>query len=421
MGKHLLDIKSEALKCTRCGSCQTVCPVHQEILDEASCARGKAFLIRSLLDSNLAMSKEFGKLMELCLMCGACSENCPSGVSVHKLVGAARADVVQEIGLHPMKKMILRHVLKNRWIFKLGMRSGAIFQHLLFRSAPNGTGMLPRLPMGLDEKRLLAPMANTPFRDRFPARIVVEKPRATVAFFTGCTINYMYPEIGEAVIEVLKKNNINVIIPDTQHCCGLAAYGNGDTATAVELARATMDVFAVEGIDTILTACGSCGSALRKEYPELLKNEAGYSGKVEAFAGKVVDFAEYLTAIGIQGELKPINRTVTYHDSCHLARGQGVTQQPRQLMQSIPGLLFKEMTEPGRCCGMAGSFSLTKYEISRKINQHKIDDIASTGANTLATGCVGCIMHIRDGINQNGLNIEVVHTAQLLAESYRSG
>ena len=243
--------------------------------------------------------------------------------------------------------------------------------------------------------------------------------RATVAFFTGCTINYMYPEIGEAVLQVLKKNNINVVIPVSQHCCGLVAYGNGDTTTAVELARATVDLFSMDGIDAILTACGSCGSALRMEYKELLENEPGYPEKVEKFSAKTVDFSEYMIKMGIMGELSPVNRTVTYHESCHLTRGQGIKTQPRQLMKSIPGVVLREMKEPGRCCGMAGSFSLTHYDLSRKINQRKIDDIASTCADTLVTGCVGCMMHIRDGIHQNGLNVEVVHTAQLLAESYK--
>jgi glycolate oxidase iron-sulfur subunit len=412
------DLEKELVKCIKCGACQSVCPIFKELQSESSVARGKIGLMKAALKGNVEPTAEFVEKMALCTGCKACSANCPSGTKVDQLVLHARQKLVAVRGLPLAKRIALRLVLKHRKLFDAGMKMGSVFQGLVLKEV-KGKGALPRLPMGLNLKRLLTPVAAKPLRDRYPERVEVDEPRATVVFFTGCTINYMYPEIGEAVIEVLKKNNINVIIPATQHCCGLAAYGNGDATTAVELARATVDVCSVENADAIITACGSCGSALRMEYRELLKNEPGYPEKVAEFSKKCVDFSEFMVKLGLQGKLNPVNRTVTYHESCHLTRGQGIKSQPRQLLQSIPGIILKEMKEPGKCCGMAGSFSLTHYDLSRKINQRKIEDIASTGADTLVTGCSGCIMHIRDGIYQNGLKIEVVNVAQLLAESYK--
>jgi len=413
------EMERDIIRCTKCGSCQAVCPIFKELQSESAVARGKVSLMKAVLKGNIEPTAEFIEKMSLCLNCKACTVNCPSKTPVDHLVLQTREKLVAEHGLPLAKRLVLRMALKHRKLFDMGMNMGSIFQGLVLKEV-KGKGVLPRLPMGLKEKRLLAPVASKSLRSRYPERVEVESPRETVAFFTGCTINYMFPEIGVSVVEVLKKNNINVIIPGNQHCCGTPAYANGDITTAIELARATVDALSLPGMDAVITACGSCGSAIRKEYQELLKNEPGYPEKVEALAKKTVDFTEYMVKIGIKAsDLKPINRVVTYHESCHLTRGQGVKKEPRQVMTSIPGVTLKEMKEPGRCCGMAGSFSLSHYELARKINQHKIDDIISTGADTLITGCGSCIMHIRDGIYQNGLKIEVLHTAQLLAEAYK--
>jgi len=168
----------------------------------------------------------------------------------------------------------------------------------------------------------------------------------------------------------------------------------------------------------VITGCGSCGAALRKEYAALLADEPGYAEKVAKLAAKTKDFAEFLAETGLTAEMKGLANTVTYHDSCHLARSQGVRRQPRQLIAGVPGLTFKELKAPARCCGAAGSFSLSHYELSRKINDHKVDDIAASGADLVVTGCPMCMMHIRDGMNQRGVDGEVLHTAELLARAY---
>lgn len=413
------DLEKEFIRCTKCGACQSVCPLFLELGSEASVARGKVALMKAAFKGNVEPTPGFVEKMALCLNCKACVVNCPSKTPVVELVLKTRQKLAEDKGLSLMKRIALRLALRHRKLFALSLKTAPLLQGLALKKTAKKEGALPRLPMGLDMKRLLAPVAGKPLRSLYPEKVPVEQPRATVAFFTGCTINYIYPEIGAAIVEVLRNNNVSVVIPAEQHCCGTPAYVNGDTATAKELARATVDTFSLPGIDAVINGCGSCGYAIRKDYPELLKDESGYPEKVARLAAKTFDFSEYLVKIGLQGKLQPVRRTVTYHESCHLTRGQGVKNQPRALMAQIPGVVLQEMSRPGQCCGMAGSFSLTHYELSRKVNQRKIDDIASTGADTLVTGCPGCIMHIRDGIYQNKLNIEVMHIAQLLHESYR--
>lgn len=411
-------MEKEIIRCTKCGSCQSVCPIFLELKTEAAVARGKVALMKAAFKGNVEPTPEFMEKMALCLNCKACVVNCPSKTPVVELVLKTRQKMAEDNGMPIMKRIAFRMALRHRKLFDLAMKMAPLFQGLALKATDKKEGALSRLPMGLDMKRLLSPVSKKPLRSIYPERVTVKSPRAIVAFFTGCTINYIYPEIGVAIIEVLKKNNINVVVPADQHCCGTPAYANGDTATAMELARATVDKFTIPGIDAVINGCGSCGYALRNDYSTLLKDESGYPEMVAQLAAKTFDFSEYLVKMELQGNLKPVKRTVTYHESCHLTRGQGIKNQPRMLMGQIPGVFLKEMSKPGQCCGMAGSFSLTNYELSRKVNQRKIDDISLTDADTLVTGCPGCVMHIRDGIYQNNLNVEVMHIAQLLNESY---
>jgi glycolate oxidase iron-sulfur subunit len=413
------ELEREVIRCIKCGACQSVCPVFREMKAESTVARGKVSLIRAVIRGEVdAAGPAFAERMSWCLLCGACQESCPSGVHLGELLLAARRKLAEDNGLPLLKKLIFRLGLRNRRLFEAGMGLGAIFQGLFLRPAPGGGGMLPRLPMGLDMRRLVSPVAAKPFRAGVPQRVDAPGARGTVAFFTGCMINYVYPRIGEAVVDVLTRNGFSVVIPAGQHCCGMPVYVNGDVATAVELARATADTFAGLEVDAVITACGSCGGALRKEYGALLADEPGYAGKAAALAARTKDFAEFLAEAGLTAPMRGLAATATYHDSCHLNRSQGVRRQPRQLLAAVPGLDFREMKAPARCCGAAGSFSLSHYELSRKINDHKVDDIAASGAEIVATGCPMCMMHIRDGLNQRGMGGEVLHTAELLARAY---
>lgn len=413
------QLEKEVVRCIKCGACQTVCPIFKELESESTVARGKVNLIKAVINGDVEPGENFSERMSWCLACKACVENCPSGVMVDKLVINARQKLVEDNGLPLLKRLIFRFGLRNRRLFDLGLNMGSLFQKLLFRTAPNGQGMLPRLPMGLDKRRVLSPLASKNFTSRSPEKIVVPEAKKTVAFFTGCMINYVNPEIGDAVVKLLKNNGTSIIIPKNQHCCGTPAYVNGDLSTAKELAKAVVNTLSNFKVDNIITACGSCGLALRKEYLEILQDEPEYLQKAETIAAKTLDVTEYLAQTGLQGKLQKVDEVVTYHESCHLGRGLKVRRQPRELIKSVPGVELIEMKEPGRCCGAAGSFSLSHYDLSMKINKHKTDDIVDTGAEALVTGCAACMMHIKDGLSQrDNSQIKVMHTAELLAQAY---
>ncbi|KXS43520.1 MULTISPECIES: (Fe-S)-binding protein [unclassified Candidatus Frackibacter] len=418
MSKILKEVEEEVAKCMKCGLCRAVCPIFSELDNEATVARGKVNLIENVNSGELGLTDKYEKLMELCLMCKACVANCPCGVEVDKIVLKAREELAQDKGLSMIKKGIFS-VLQNKFVFPLGMKLGSIFQGLAF-SKNDGPqpGNNPRVSVGLDRRRVIPDLAEKTFKEEFPEVVKVDNPKARVAYYTGCTVNYIYPEFGESVVNVLVENGIEVVIPQGQQCCGTPVRIYGDTKTAKKLAQTNVEEFAKHNdVDAIITSCSSCGLALKEEFEEVL----GTSPELKEFSDKVYDIAEYLVdVIDFDREgLGAVRRKVTYHDPCHLVRGMGVSEQPREILEAIPGVYFEEMDRPDRCCGSAGSFNLKYYDLSMDINKHKIEDIKQTGADTLATGCGACKMHISDGLNQAGMDQEIVHTVQLLDEAYQ--
>ncbi|MCK8826188.1 (Fe-S)-binding protein [Natroniella acetigena] len=411
--KILAEIEEEAANCMKCGLCRKICPIFDELENEATVARGKVNLIQNVIEGNIELTDKYEKLMELCLLCKACVDNCPVGIEVDKMVFKAREHLAKEKGLSWMKKGIFSFV-KNKGLFPLGMKLGATFQGLAFcKNKGSQQGNNIRVGIGMDPNRVLPDLAKEPFRDRYPEIVKLNNSAGRVAFFTGCSINYMQPDFGESVVNVLLENDIEVVIPKEQHCCGLAIGSYGDIEKSRELAEHNLDVFSKYDVDAVVTACASCGSTLKEEYEEWLDDDS--------FSSKVYDISEYLVDVidFDREDLGKLRRKVTYHDPCHLVRGMKVSEQPREIMKSIPGLYFEDMKKPDRCCGAAGTFNIKNYDLSMKINRHKIDDIKQTGAGTVATGCAGCKIQITDGLNQAGMSQEVVHTVQLLDEAYQ--
>ena len=287
-------------------------------------------LIRAVINKDLNLTEGFIDKMSLCLMCKACVDNCPSGVKVDKLVEAARKEIVEKKGLSPLKKIIFRSILKNRWVFNTGMRTGRLFQRLVFRKGPNGQGMLPRMALGIDKRRLLSPLAPKPFKSMYPEVVKVPDAKMRVAFFTGCMINYIYTDTGKAVINVLKRNGVEVVIPALQNCCGAPIRINGDYEAAKAMAKANIDVLLKEKVDAVVVACGTCGLTLKEEYSELLAEDPIYVERAKKLGAMVKDFTELVVSLeGFQDKMGSLPLKVTYHDPCHLVRGLKVKEQPK--------------------------------------------------------------------------------------------
>ncbi|GBG56401.1 glycolate oxidase iron-sulfur subunit [Sporomusaceae bacterium FL31] len=421
--KELLNDLQDALaNCMKCGNCMAVCPIYKETSKESSVARGKLALMEAVLNGTLPISAGFDTAMAKCLNCKSCTFKCPCGVKADELILRGRQAAVKSRGLHPIKKNVFR-LLRNRQLFDFALKMGGTFGPLTFKKIPGKMAAVSRFPMpGMDAKRATAPISSSPLRSQYPEVIKVANPKFKAAFFTGCTINYMYTDVGESVINVLKENDVEVVIPGTQHCCGTPVYVSGDVDLAKEMAKKTIETFEKFNVDYIIGACGSCTEAL-KEYPHWLHDDKEWHARAEKLAKKTFEISEFLVDVldFRKDTLGPVNATVTMHDPCHMVRGLKITKQPREVLKAIPGLKFVEMKDCDRCCGSGGSFSLANYDLSRQINDKKVANIANTKADIVATSCGTCRMHIQDGILQNDMNQDVVHTVQLLDRAYKAG
>ncbi len=419
--KLFKDIDDALANCMKCGNCQAGCPIYKETRLESSVARGKISLMQAVLHGVLPISANFDAIMSQCLNCKTCSANCPCGVQADQLILRARHAVIKARGLHPIKKNVFR-LLKHRRLFDLALRMGGVFSGLSFKRVPAHLAVRSRFPVpGMDKERATAPLALRPLRSQYPKVIKAPSYRLRVGFFTGCTINYMYTDMGSAVIEVLQANNIEVVLPPRQHCCATPVHVSGDFELANEMARQTIEIFEECQVDYIVGACGSCVEAL-KDYPKWLADDPKWQSRAEKLAVKVREISEFLVEVGYRKDIMgPVHKTITMHDPCHMVRGIKVTEQPRQILASIPGVKLVEMKEHDRCCGSGGSFSLAHYDLSRKINDRKCQNIADTHADFVTASCPSCRMHITDGLLQNHLPQIVVHPIQILAESYERG
>ena len=419
----LADITDAVANCMKCGNCMEVCPIYKELKSESSVARGKLALLEAVLKGNVEVTQGFDKRMALCVSCKACAAKCPCGVKADELILRGRQAAVKTRGLHPLKKNIFK-LLSSRILFDFVLRMAGLFGPLQMKKLPGRLAVIARFPMpGLDLKRVLAPFATTSLRRQFPENIKVNNPRMKVAFFTGCTINYIYTDIGKSVINVLKVNDVEITLPALQHCCGTPVYMSGDVDLAKVFAKHNIEIFEQANVDYIVAACGSCAEAFKIEYPELFHDDLDMYNRAKKLATITYEISEFMVDIANfrKDNLGQVPATITMHDPCHMARGIKVTSQPREILNSIPGIKLVEMKDPSRCCGAGGSFSLANYDLSRKINDRKINDIASTNADIVATSCGSCRMHIIDGLIQNGKNQDCLHTIQLLDIAYEAG
>ena len=259
-----------------------------------------------------------------------------------------------------------------------------------------------------------------PLRDRVPEVVRPAQVKVKAAFFTGDSLNFFYPEAGLDLIEVLTENGVEVHIPKAQNCCGIPVLVHGDIETARKLARNNLDTFDATGCDYLVTGCGSCGGAWQHDYVDLFAHDPVYRAKAEHWSKRTYDVSTFLTRlIAFRQPKGQVKTVVTFHDSCHLKKSMKVFAEPREILESIPGVTLKEMSAPDTCCGSGGSYVLSHYDTSASIGRNKALDIDRTGADTVSTGCPACMMQLLDHVNRHGKQQKVTHYISLLAESYR--
>lgn len=418
------------LDCVHCGLCTAACPTYLETGDENNSPRGRIYLMRAVTDGRLELTPAVENHLDLCLDCRSCETACPSGVQYGRLIEPFRIEMQQRAavagkspagwfqrwilyGLFPYPNRLYWALLPMRVMQRLGL------DRLVERS-----GMLKLLPDKLLRMYRLLPQLR-PRPPRLPDRLPAIGPqRARVALFTGCVADAMFHHVNWATARVLQHNGCEVIIPQSQVCCGAIHYHSGAGKPALERAERNAAAFPIEHLDAVIVNVAGCGSML-KDYSHVAaesgSDDDATTAALTRFAGKVQDVSEFLAKLGPIAPTGPVPLTATYHDACHLAHAQRVREQPRSLLNLVPELKLAPLTEADICCGAAGSYNLMEGAMADRLGQRKVANILESGAEVVISGNAGCTLQILAHLRTVDQPLPVLHPMEILDWSYRGG
>jgi len=257
-----------------------------------------------------------------------------------------------------------------------------------------------------------------PARAPLPPLIPAEGPRrARVALLTGCVQSVVFGAHNRATARVLAKNGCDVVVPESQGCCGALNAHGGDHARALEMARRTIATFEAARVDAVIVNTSGCGAHM-KAYGRLLAEDPAWAERAQRFAASVQDVSEFLARAPLRGPLAPVSMRCTYHDPCHVVHGQKIKQEPRRLLAQIPGLQVIELAESDWCCGSAGLYNLTEPAMATRLLHRKVGHVLATGAEAVVTANPGCILQIEAGLRARGSTVRVLHIVEILDRAY---
>lgn len=406
------------LDCVHCGLCIPACPTFLELGTEMDSPRGRIQLMRSLHEGRLPLDDKSVLHLDSCLGCRACETACPSGVRYGELIEGARGLIETNYPRSFRKRMqrwAINRVFPNPWAMRQFSRITSVMMCLQLHRL-RGSSWLPSVC-----RQVLRYLPEP--RARFGSASLKQHVSASgeqhfrVGLLSGCIMPNLFGATQSNTVKLLSQNGCDVTIPAGAGCCGALLLHNGARKRGLKLARQVIRAFDARELDAIITNAAGCGAAL-KEYAEHFKNEPELRDAAARVSSKVKDIAEFLAEIPDLEPRREIRARVTYHDPCHLLNGQGVKNQPRDLLCKIPGLEVVELAESEICCGSAGTYNLTQPGLALRLGERKAQHVVESGADIVVTGNPGCIIQIQAALQDRAALMQVVHTVDILAQAY---
>jgi glycolate oxidase iron-sulfur subunit len=399
--------------CVHCGLCLEACPTYIVTRAEMDSPRGRIYLMKALADGTLQLDDDAVRHLDLCLGCRGCETACPSGVHYGKLIEKARAYVEHNYRRsfgERFRNWIVGAIFPYPGRLRVMLAPLAIAERLGLRS------LVQRLAPGSLREwvRLLPPLT----RRKRPALMAmpVTPPAAdalAAVVHHGCVAQVLTPSENGNTEALLAASGHRILQLDRTACCGALDLHNGNLERARELARINVRAITNSGAEAILSAASGCAAVIAA-YGDLLKDDAELAGDARRVAERVRELSGMLLARQWVAPRR-FDAVVTYHDSCHLAHGLGIRDNPRAILRAIPGVKLVELGESDLCCGSAGSYNLTEPEMAHELARRKADNIAATGAAYVVLGNPGCELQIAAELRQRGSSIRVMHLADFLA------
>ncbi len=381
--------RSELLKCVRCGSCKAPCPTYDKDSIEPMGARGRLALLWGVASNQLAPSSLLNDRIFSCTLCGACSRLCASGVDIKEIIYHGRGLLKKSDKRRSYLRILTKFFAKRP---ELGFKIFRMTQHLC-RPYLAKRGILPS-QMRLPDRHL---------KDNLQV-VTVPKKKGRVAVFTGCMVNFLYPHLGEALIDVLHMLGYEVVLPAGEVCCGMPLRALGLEEDAASLARRNVDTFGRLNVEAVVSLCPTCTLALKTEYPKMI-------GKgVE----NMLDISSFLISRRESPELTNLSvpvKNAFYHDPCHLKYGLGIEKEPREILGNLGVDVLRTREES--CCGFAGTFCFSHRKLSQQILGDCARNYSDEKAEMIITSCPGCILQLSKEIR----NKPVLHLIEVIEEA----
>jgi glycolate oxidase iron-sulfur subunit len=393
--------------CVHCGFCTATCPTYVLLGDELDSPRGRIYLIKNMLEKNVAATADTVKHIDRCLSCLSCMTTCPSGVNYMHLIDHARVHV-EKTYKRPLAENLLRKALAftmpRPGIFSMAMTLGGLARKF------------PKLVSAMGAKRVEAALALVPARRASreklgrPGIYAAEGVKiGRVALLMGCVQSVVEPSINAAAIRLLTRLGYEVVVAGGEPCCGSLTHHMGMEANALARARRSIDQWTKAGVDAVIVTASGCGTTI-KDYGHMLRLDPQYAVPAAAISAKAKDIVEFLQAMPPPAQPKSLR--VAYHSACSMQHGQKMGSQA-QLLLFRAGFFVSDVPEGHLCCGSAGTYNIMQPEIARQLRDRKVANILTTSPQAIATGNIGCITQIA-----TGTQIPVLHTIELLDWAY---
>jgi len=355
-------------------------------------ARGRIAMLGEVYGDRLSHTGRLAEKIFSCMLCGACKNLCPTGINIPEAIYQGRAALRQSY----KKGRLLRKVLKLS-ISKLDITFSIlrVMQKLLYQPVQAAAGL-----------HSVPPVTSRPFKKSVQVFKKMKKI-GRVAIFAGCSINYFYPDLGNALSRVLLSRGYEVVVFKGEVCCGAPLRSLGLEPETTKLARQNIEHFNRVRAEAIISMCPTCTMVIKDQYPLLTGDTIS----------NIMDMNEFILKYDIASGLEMEPCRVTYHDPCHLAYGLQIKKEPREILNSIKGIEMSEMKHPDECCGFAGLFSVHFKDISKTIGSNKMENICNTSADTVVTACPGCVMQLEGLKRETNAKIRIKHIVEIIDEA----
>lgn len=408
--------------CIKCGKCIPTCTIHNINSDEVTSPRGFLELLGAYKQGHLELDKNAKDIFESCFLCTNCVDVCPNDLPVDMLIEQARNDIRLKFGLAWYKKLAF-FLLRNRKIMDVVAKFGYMFQTCGFKKIDSKSSMVVRKFPILKMDRMLPSLKKKSFLNSYPD-IIENGGKGKVGIFIGCLANYMYTDIGKALLEILKVLEIDAYLIKQQKCCGAPSYFTGDFESVDKLAKFNIEYIEsfMNDLDAIIIPEATCSAMIKEDYAHFFHDQPEWKKRAEAIKPHIFMASEYLekktNLAEILAKKAKQKFSITYHDPCHARKMQGVFQEPRHLLAQNYEL--REMSDPNRCCGFGGVTMQTgKYRFSKAAGEPKAEMIRDTKADFVSAECSACRMQLSNAMYLKDVDVTFKNPIELIAKALK--